>query len=398
MSEIMKMSRQERLLHASDLADNLPVPDYAVNYQVEYNRTELIEAMAENLSTQGVAKTQEIDALRTELAEVGSGASDRPVVITNSCAEEIKLDQPIDQISKKTLEELRVIDASNLVNPIAIQRICGQFFKPRSSMTEVINGQEVFSYMGDGINTKVSPRPEYRTPDVTRLVAGALQSRDLQAALTYRKGSHVLTAHEALSLPYELPFKRIGPNGNKYLQSAHLPWIGMRTNQLAGVHLELLSGIENPVGIKIGANSNEKHIAGIAKTLNPDDLPGKLVFMVRIGQKDAVRLNPVLKAIKSHAPKSVIMYDIHGVTKTREDGKKVRLVGDILHSIMDLSQECSTVDLRLNGLHLETTNIRKRLECIDHPDQRPMDGSVDPRLNPRQTKYILDNAAPFLNQ
>lgn len=395
MSELMSLTRDERIERAQTMVTALPTPDYMNNFQVTYDVTNLIEAMAENLSIGGVAQPAEIDSLSAEIAAVGTKESDRPIIITNSCAEEIHVDERIGELAQKTLVELAIIRQSQLIDPIAIQRICGQFVKPRSSMTEEVAGKTVTSYMGDGINGR---DPGDREPDASRLVSGAIQSRDLQQFLTEDTKQPVLTAHEALSLPYEVPFVRIDPEtGKKYLQSAHLPWIGKRTNQLGGVHLDLLAEVENTVGIKVGADSNAGHIAGIAKKLNPDDLPGKIAFMIRMSRKDEARLKPILTAIKDHAPESVVLYDIHGVTRTRQDGKKVRLRGEILGLIENLAHACGQVGLRLNGLHLETMTIPGRFECIDHVGQTPAEGSVDPRLNPEQTKYILDRAAPFIN-
>ena len=395
MEDIMNLEREDRITRATVLANRLPTPNYERNYQVTYGRMDLVEAMAENLTTDGVADPKDIKALTSTLGDVALGRSDRPVIITNSCAEEIRVEEPIKALARKTLDELNVIDRSRLVDPIVIQRIGGQFVKPRSSMTEIVDGVEVPSYMGDGINGEEAVD---RTPDASRLVAGAVQSRDLQEYLTDELGSPVLMAHEALSLPYEAPFLRGGNGGidKKYLLTAHLPWVGLRTNGLGSPHLGLLSRVKNTTGVKIGNNSDEGHIAGIARTLNPDGIPGKIAFMVRVSDQD--RLPTILKAIKSHAPASIVMYDIHGSTAVREDGKKVRSRGNIIGQIEQLSLACGRVGLRLNGLHLETMNVYGRFECVNHDGQTPMKGSVDPRLNPPQTRYVLDKTAKYINQ
>ncbi len=235
--------------------------------------------------------------------------------------------------------------------------------------------------------------------NASRLVAGALQSRDLQEYLTNYFGAHVLTAHETLSLPYEIPFVRTDPEtGKQYLHSAHLPWIGLRTNGLGGVHLDLLAGVENTAGVKIGANSDERHIAGLARKLNPEGIPGKIAFMIRIGEKDEEQLRPILGAIRNYAPESAVLYDIHGATKTSVGGNKIRLRDDIVGSIERLAYACGNVGLRLNGLHLETMNVQGRFECLNNMSQNLMEGSVDPRLNPKQTKFILDKTVQFINQ
>ncbi|MGH7193339.1 MAG: 3-deoxy-7-phosphoheptulonate synthase [Candidatus Saccharimonadales bacterium] len=340
MNSLVDADRHERMNAATNIVDyDLPKPDYRRNFQVEYEREPLIEAVAENLGMPGVARPREIDGLSAMIAAVGEGSSNRPIVITNSCAEHVRLMEPIGDLAAKTLAELAVIDQSELDDPIAIQRVCGQFVKPRSRMMEAApSGRRVFSYMGDGINGEAFGD---RTPDPTRLVAGAVQSRALQEQLA-ATGSRVLAAHEALSLPYELPFLRTDPEtGEDYLESAHLPWVGMRTNHVLTPQSKLVSTIKNAVGVKIGAMSDELHIDDIARSLNPRDLPGKIVFMLRLSEDQSEYLPRILRGIKDSAPEAAILYDIHGATRTREeDGKKIRVVGDIVQGIERLAYAC----------------------------------------------------------
>lgn len=394
MNNMVQTESVERLAAATAIAHDLPEPDYGRNFQVAYEPEALVGAIAENLGTPGVATPRDIDDLSEQIAAVAAGGSHRPIVITNSCAEDIYLQQPIQHLGAKTVAELEVIDESDLVDPIVIQRLCGQFVKPRSEMLQSIDGQKVFSYMGDGINGKDA---DDRKPDPSRLVAGAVQSRALQEYLAEAIGGPVLTAHEALSLAYELPFRREDPEtGKTYLESAHLPWVGLRTNQAQSEQARLLGSVENPVGVKIGGNSDVKHIADIAKILNPEGLPGKIVFMMRLAQHETKHLTPILHSIRHYASDPVILYDIHGVTKTREDGRKIRLVGDIVSDIEQLAYACDFAGLRLNGVHLETTADKERIECVDSLDQDPQPGCVDPRLNRRQTQFVLDAAAPYI--
>lgn len=398
MSELLNIPREEHLSRAEALVASLPPPDYGLNLQVPYNQAELVEAVAINLSTTGVAQPEEIEDLSREIAAVGDGSSDRPIVITNSCAEEIlPMDTSVAVLGDRAFDELLMVKHdTRLVDPIAIQRICGQFVKPRSKMTEVIDGHEVMSYMGDGINGSASTE---RMPDASRLVAGALQARDLQEDLTAATGSPVLVAHEALSLPYELPFVRQdSQSGRTYLESAHLPWVGVRTNAADGVHVELLAGVENTVGVKIGSNTDNQHVKRLVEKLNPSGDPGRIAFMMRLAAKDEHLQPGILRAIKNHAPDSVVLYDIHGATRTRADGKKIRMRHTILESIERLARDCGKAGLRLNGLHLETMRTHGRFECQNHEGQPLMSGNVDPRLNPRQTRYIIDKAAPYINQ
>ncbi len=393
----LEASHQQRLMAAEAIVDSLPEPDYKANYQVPYDRAELVGALVENLDTPGVAKPVEIDSLRGRLAAIGEGSSRQPLVITNSCAEDIRIGRPIERLGDNTLVELAAIGSSAVAHAIKVQRIGGQFVKPRTEEFEGLpDGSKVQSYKGDGINDR---RTDRRDPDPSRLVGGAAQSRSLQEYLTLQTGDPVLMAHEALSLAYERPFIRQDPeNGKQYLLSAHLPWIGKRTNAPTSVQAELLTGVENAIGVKIGANSDEEHIAQLAETLNPDGLPGKIVFMLRLGAQDASRYPIILRGIKQHAEGSLVLYDLHGETRVNEHGEKIRAVGDIEQGIARLAGACDDAGLRLHGIHLETGADYRQLECIDERHQRPSQrGNVDPRLNPRQTRQVLNFAAPYIS-
>jgi 3-deoxy-7-phosphoheptulonate synthase len=393
--------------NAEDIVAGLPPADYTRNYQPSYpDRAELVEAVHELQETEAVTTPRQIDALRQELTALATGEIDRPIIITGRCAEEIDVTVPIESLVAGAVDSLRLVARAMMREmtraPIVIQRNRGQFIKPRSAATEAgPDGQEVVSYMGDGINGKDITD---RTPDPSRLVAGAVQSRDLEAGLTAEAGVHVPAAHEALSLPYEQSFVREDPEtGKMYLISTDLPWIGKRTNEVPAegeapnAHLELLSKVENPVGVKIGPDSTPEHIAQLQAKLNPSGLPGKLVFMLRMGLHQTEQLATVAAAISRHAPDAIIMYDIHGVTRTAPTGQKIRYTGDIVANIRQTAAACNKAGLKLHGLHLETTPDDSRLECVDAPDQLPTHpGGVDPQLNPRQLAYVLDETKDCL--
>jgi len=392
-------AKQQR---AEAIADSLPVPDYERNYQVAYGDRDglvgLIGAISENLDNPGVAAPREIDRLNEEAAALGTGTSRRPLVITNSCAETIHVDEPIEELGVHAIVELSVIRASKLRDPISVQRMGGQFVKPRTHEFQVLaDGRTVPSYKGDGINGQ---DVDDREPDATRLVAGGIQSRELQHYLTLETGEPVYMAHEALSLAYEVPFVRQDPStGEPYLASAHLPWGGVRTNSADSDQIKLLAGVKNLTGVKIGMSSDERHIADLAETLNPQGLPGKIAFMLRLGAGDEERYPVILNAIREHAEGSLVVYDVHGETKVNKYGEKIRYVGDIEDGIERLAYACGAAGLRLNGVHLETMADARHQECVDYRDQPPTrEGSVDPRLNPLQTRRVLDFAAAYINQ
>ncbi len=370
---------------------------YAYNFQPTYLDHEyLVEAVHELYTTQPVTRPEYVEALQTELADIATGHSKRPIVITGNCAERVLLKTPIHELAANSLAGLELVNSSLLENPLQVRRERGQNTKPRSEETEILpDGNIVISYMGDAINDM---SPHNREPDPARLVAAGIQALDIENELTETVGEHIPAAHEALNLLYEKSFLRSDSQTNKkYLLSADLPWIGLRTNAVDSDHTKLLASVENPIGIKLGADTSEEHVEGLSAALNPTGKPGKLVLMPRFGIDNVHRLPGFLRAVKTHAPGSLILYDIHGSTQKLEDGTKTRLVDDIVEEISVLSQACHEAGLRLNGVHLETTTDPARLECIDHRGQRPTHpGGIDPQLNPRQTKFVLDQLAAIL--
>lgn len=369
---------------------------YVENYQPTYsNPDELLDAMLELHKTEPVTTPRQIDALQEKLTLLAKGEISEPIIVTGRCAEEVSLATEIDVLVEQAVSTRSLVFKA-LGKAIVVLRNRGQATKPRSTATETLpNGKEVVSYMGDAVN---GAHKDHREPDPTRMVATAVQSRDLEAGLTREIGKHVPAAHEALLLPYEHSFVRTDPEtGKKYLLSADLPWIGKRTNAINGEHVRLLAQVENPVGIKIGPDSTADHIAELQAVLNPTSKPGKLVFMMRVGLEQQESLDTILGAIRTYAPNAIIMYDIHGVTRTAPTGQKIRYTGDIIEDVCQTAVACRKEGLKLHGVHLETIADESRLECVDHPDQLPTHpGGVDPQLNPRQTKYVLERIKEFL--
>ena len=392
------------------IAAELPATgDYATHYQPSYpDPRALTEAIAEVQQTESVTSRENIQATRQALAKAALNGF---IVLDGSCAEPIRLRTPIQDLVDETIRTNEAIQASDIGHifgdlVLCIKRNRGQSVKPRSSGTEVVTeenqteavkaGQIVASFMGDGVNGEAV---DQRTPRPDNMVAMAVQARDLEAELTTALGHHVPAAHEALLLAYEKARTAEDSTGRRYLLSADVPWIGARTNSLDGAHVQLLTGIENAVGVKISDSSDEAHIMGLAKALNPHDEEGKLIFMMRVGSDKEERLDHVLNAIHDHAPNAIVMYDIHGVTKTI-DGQKIRAVPDIIREIIELTEACNKHGLRMSGVHLETMGDNNQFECVNNLGEKPTrPGYVDPRLNPMQLKAVLDAIAnTVLNQ
>ena len=185
------------------------------------------------------------------------------------------------------------------------------------------------------------------------------------------------------------------------LISGGVPWIGVRTNRLDGEHVELLRDLANPIGIKIGPDSDAAHIAGLQEKLNPDNVPGKLTFMIRIPVDKIAAMQQVVDAIAEHAPDSNVLYDIHEVTKTNKDAppglQKIRAVEDIVAGVERLANHLHVRGLRLHGVHLETIMDDSRRECVETADQVPTHpGGVDPQLSPKQLEQVIEGIKPHL--
>lgn len=373
-------------VYSIDEITAMPAGEYADHQQPTYrDRRELGRAAERLVCLPGLTTPDNIHGLRDTLADVGTGYDQRLVVVEGRC------NDPVGNVAGRIGDAMvrrHVVEYDQDGNPRNVIHIARQHnsAKPRSSAIETINGVQVVSYMGDAVNGMA---PDQRDPDPQRMVIAAEEA--LQMEQIMRGQPHVPAAHEALLLPFERSFVR-QVDGKRYLLSADLPWIGMRTNGSNGRHwghVELLQDIENPVGVKIGASSDADHIKELVARLD-GHLPGKLTFMLRVGPHDQDRLPEIIDAIHDHAPESVLLYDIHGTTTTNEKGQKVRAVRSINAEIISLAALCASRG-RLHGVHLETIGDSSRRECVETPDQEPTHpGGVDPQLNPPQFAAVLD--------
>ncbi len=398
-----RLETLEPVLTPQQIVDGLPQGVYTDFYQPTYqDHNALAEAVHELQETTPVTTPERILELRTRFQSIARGEDDSVVVMDGRCAEPVQLvddeSAGIEKLADEAVATSKAIAASGLARVLHVRRCCGQCCKPRSNEFQTLpNGTKVVSFMGDMIN---GVDINDREPDPTRLVATAVQARDVMASMTEKLGEQMFVGHEALSLPYEQSFLMRDPlTGRSALVSADLPWVGVRTNGTeteANPHLDMLAEVENSVGVKIGPDSDEKHIVELAGRLNPNGEDGKLVYMIRVGD-DREAMQRILSGIKRTAGKPVIMYDIHGSTVKLADGTKVRSVDTTIEHIRILAEECAKAGLKLHGLHIETMGDDNRLECVDTLQQRPThQGDVDPQFNPRQTKDILDGAAPYL--
>lgn len=381
---------------ADQIMAQLPLPDYTANFQPEFEPGSQHDAIAEMTQTKPVTTPENIVRLRADFTRIALGVDERPIVFTGNCAEPVDLSVSIDELVEQAQVRVETVQDSKLKNPLIVLRNRGQNTKPRSNEFETApNGDLVVSYMGDAVNQQDIA---HRDPDASRMVAAAIQARDLEEGLTESLGYHVPAAHEALLLAYDRSFLQTDPETDmSFLLSADLPWIGVRTNDADGEHAQMLSDVENSVGVKLSAATSPEHITRLQQVLNPNRSPGKMLYMLRFGLGGLDKAPRILEAIQENDPHGLIIYDLHGNTRTLEDGTKLRVVGDIVDEIQLLAGACKSIGLKLHGLHLETTHDDERLECVDSADQRPTHpGNIDPQLNPRQTKLVLNAVAEHL--
>lgn len=397
----------------------------------------------------------EIEALKKQLAEAQEGR--RLVLQGGDCAETLDECRPEVISNKlKILLQMSLVLVHGSMRPVVrIGRFAGQYAKPRSSTMETrVNelGEQIAlpSYYGDLVN-RVDFAPHARVADPRLLVeayqhasmtlnfirslsAGGFadlhrpeqwdlsffEEADLHEDLRaeYQRTSHQLaealrfmealgettvdeltrvtffTSHEGLNLHYESAQTRTVPRRAGWWNlTAHMPWIGERTRQLAGAHVEFFRGVENPIGVKIGPSTDADELVRLIEVLNPKDEPGKLVLITRMGAgRVADRLPPLLSAVRRSGRRVLWICDpMHGNTHTTEGGIKTRAFADILREVetcMDVHLAEGTV---FGGVHFELTG-EDVTECIGgaagitEADLATNYASAcDPRLNYRQS-------------
>ena len=305
---------------------------------------------------------------------------------------------------------------------IKVGRMAGQFAKPRSSPTETKNGVTLPSYRGDIIN-RCEFTPEARRNEPANMVEAYNQSsqtlnilrafssggyaalnrinnwnlefvdkteegsryRKLEAkveeSLRFMKAIGVdvtspsfatvdfYTAHEALLLPYEEALTRIDSTTDKWYDcSAHMLWVGERTRQVYGSHIEFLSGLPNPIGVKISDKCEPEELIRICNALNPSNIPGRLTIIVRMGASALrKRLPGLIQAVKDRRKNVLWVSDpVHGNTRTAENGNGTYKTRDFtavraeLEAFFDIHDAMGT---HPGGVHLEMTGEHVT-ECV----------------------------------
>jgi 3-deoxy-7-phosphoheptulonate synthase len=344
---------------------------------------------------------------------------------------------------------------------VKVGRIGGQFAKPRSEDSETHDGITLPSYRGDIING-FDFTEESRRVDPERMVRAYNQSastlnllrafvqggyadlhrvhqwnldfveRSLQGAryrdlasridetlnfmaacnITSETSSQIretdfYTSHEALLLPYEQALTRIdSTTGDWYDVSAHMLWIGERTRDPDGAHVEFLRGVKNPLGLKCGPKMKPDDLLHLIEVLNPANEPGRLTLIARMGEdKIAASLPPLLRALKKAGRGEAWCCDpMHGNTHVSDSGYKTRNFTDILSEVRSFFDACRSENVHPGGVHLEMTG-KEVTECIggasavtDAGLSERYETHCDPRLNATQALELAFLIADYVKQ
>ena len=391
----------------------------------------------------------EILSLRRQLAEAQEGK--RFLLQGGDCAESFS-DCESGLISNrlKVLLQMSVVLVHGLRLPVVrVGRFAGQYAKPRSADLETRDGVTLPSYRGDLINGPGFDATS-RTPDPQRMIEGHARSAmtmnfvrslidggfaDLHhpeywdlgwvqhspLAQEYQRRVDAIgdavrfmetlsgesihnlnrveffTSHEALLLHYEECLTRQVPRQWGWFNlSTHFPWIGMRTADVEGAHVEYLRGVRNPIGVKIGPSVTPDQLLRVVDALNPHDEPGRLSLIHRMGRgKVEIALPPLLEAVKREGRRVLWVADpMHGNTESTGNGYKTRRFENIRGELDAAFDIHAAVGTRLGGVHLELTgeNVTECLggarELTETDLERAYLSSVDPRLNYEQSMEL----------
>ncbi|MSW55947.1 MAG: 3-deoxy-7-phosphoheptulonate synthase class II [Actinobacteria bacterium] len=401
----------------------------------------------------------EARSLTADLAKVANGEAF--LLQAGDCAESFdafSADSIRDKL-KVILQMAVVLMYSSGVPVVKVGRIAGQFAKPRSSGTEIIDGVELPSFRGHMVND-IDFTSEARIADPERLITAYQQSAStLNLVRAFTKGGFgdlsrvhawnqefvassaegqryeevaegieralqfmsacgvdtvstpqlhtvdVSTSHEALILGYEEALTRQDSlTGDWYDCSAHMLWIGERTRQLDGAHVHFLSGVGNPIGCKVGPTVTPDEVLALCEALNPNRIPGRLTLITRMGA-DMIRttLPPLLKAVRdSGHPVAWACDPMHGNTFTAPSGRKTRHFDAVLAEIAGFFAAHRSVGTWPGGVHIELTgdNVTECLggaeEILDADLGTRYETMCDPRLNARQSLDLAFRVAELL--
>ncbi len=416
-----------------------------IKQQPQWPDARAVQSVSEQLSTlPPLVFAGEVDTLRSRLAQAAQGKAF--LLQGGDCAETFA-GATADKIRNriKTVLQMAVVLTYAAEMPvIKMGRMAGQFAKPRSSDTETRDGVTLPAYRGDIVNG-YDFTEEARTANPERLLQAYNTSvstlnlirafttggfADLREVHSWNKGfaknpaniqyealakdidraikfmaacgsdfealktTEFFVSHEALLMDYERPMTRIDSRtGHPYNTSAHFLWIGERTRELDGAHVDFLSRVRNPIGVKLGPTTDAENMKQLIDKLDPDREPGRLTFITRMGAgKIREALPPLLEAIKDMDANPLWITDpMHGNGITTPNGYKTRRFDDVMNEVRGFFEAHREVGTFPGGVHVELTgdDVTECLGGSEHIDEKDLESRYeslcDPRLNHMQS-------------
>lgn len=354
----------------------------------------LQEALTQLQVALPLVEYQKIERLKNRLIEAYQG--ERVLLHAGYCAERFQDCEPqAVALQAQLLTTLGEKLATAVDQPVTvIGRFAGQFAKPRSEFTEVVDGVEMPSYRGDLIND-IRATLQDREPNPERLLL-AYQAASQGFKTINAQFPALFASHEALNLYYEQALTQQVADGMTYNLSTHLPWIGVRTNQADGAHIEYASTIANPIAVKIGVNTSPAKIRALAEKLNPNRDLGRLIFIHRLGCRHIEGELPALLETlrRSEMPALWLCDPMHGNTR-RVTGVKTRRFDDIVSELNLAHIVHAENNSRLHGLHFEVLPypVTEVLGGPEHIQPTQLNQNyrsyLDPCLNPTQATELV---------
>ena len=420
---------------------------------------ELDRALKQIASFPPLVFAGEARSLQAGLAQVAAGNAF--LLQAGDCAESFE-DFSANNIREKLrviLQMAVVLTYSIGVPVVKVGRLAGQFAKPRSADFERIGDDEIPSFRGHIVNGEGASAAA-RVPQPERLVQAYHQSaatlnlvraftkggfaaldrvhawnqefvasspagrrydqlaNEIDRALRFMRATgmdtesnanlrevDVWTSHEALLIDYEEALTRVDTTtGSWYDCSAHMLWIGERTRDLDGAHVEFLRGVGNPVGCKVGPSMTGEQVIDLCEALNPAQIPGRLTLIARMGADHVEEcLPPLLRAVKDSGHPVVWACDpMHGNTYTSAGGRKTRHFDDVIREIEGFVRAHRAEGTWPGGIHVELTG-EDVTECIGGADElsdadldHRYETVCDPRLNGRQSLELAFRTAELI--
>lgn len=431
---------------------------FPILQQPRYDDADAVEAALDTVRRlPPLVAAGEVDALRERLARASRGEAF--VLQGGDCAETFDgcTRGPIEARLKILLQMSLVLTWGARMPVVRVGRMAGQYAKPRSSDVEVVDGVEMASYRGDHVNA-AEPDATARRPDPERMVRAYFHSaatlnyaralldggfadlhhpeawdlrfvRNASRRAQYEEmverildalefvravGVHELeplrtvelfSSHEALLLAYE-EAQTVAVGDRCYNLGAHMLWIGNRTRQLDGAHIEYARGIENPLGIKVGPGLSGDELIDLLDRVEPQNRQGRVTLISRFGAETIRDGLPVLiDRVQAEGREVVWSCDpMHGNTTMTASGRKTRNVNAIMDELAGAFDAHEAAGSTLAGVHFELTG-EDVTECTGGPQElaeadleRSYQTVVDPRLNYAQSLELAFRIAIRLRQ